>query len=138
MPKASVSIPKKNPDIAHAEQSNRQRNRGRCQNDGNEHEFERLESEAGHHSGAVGANTEKHCMTERQKAGVAKQQIEAEQCDGIAEERDHQADVVGRHDEGQQRKRHRAHECDRKRALHACALPNRPAGRKIRTPITMT
>src|SRR5215467_1830519 len=48
--------PEKNPDITHAEQSNRQRNRSRYQNDGNEHEFERLESESGHHGGAVGAN----------------------------------------------------------------------------------
>src|SRR5262249_3336589 len=88
--------------------------------------------------GAIGANAEKHCMTEGQQTGVAKQQIESEQRDGIAEERDHQADVVGRHDEGQQRKHHRAHECNRKRAPHASALPNRPAGRKIRTPIQRT
>src|SRR5262249_53882648 len=80
----------------------------------------------------------KHCVAEGQQAGVAEQQIESEQRNGIAEEWDHQADVVSRYDEGQQRERHRPHQRNRKRTPHASALPNRPAGQKIRTPITMT
>lgn len=77
-------------------------------------------------------------MTEGQQAGIAEQQIETEQRDSVAKERNHQAEIVWRHHQRQQRKRHRPCYSDHKGGLHASDLPNKPAGRKIKTPITIT
>jgi len=77
-------------------------------------------------------------MAEGQQAGIAEQQIEPEQRNGVAEKWDHQADVICRQNERQQCKRRSPRYSDHKGGLHASDLPNRPAGRKIKTPITMT
>ena len=47
-------------------------------------------------------------MAERQQAGVAEQQIEAEQRDGVAEERDQQVGVERRRQDRHQAQRHDA------------------------------
>ena len=78
-------------------------------------------------------------MPEGEQAGVAEQQIEAQQRDGIAVERHQQVGVEGR---GQDR--HQAEsddggdeEDERGASHHAAGFPNRPDGFSSSTPMTI-
>ena len=83
--------------VAHAQEADRQRDDQPSQRDADQHDLELRDAEhAGDHGRAIGAEPEKHGMAEGQQAGVAKQQIEPKQGDGVAEERHQQVGVVGR------------------------------------------
>jgi len=95
--------------------------------------------DAGHDGCAIGAGAEKHRVSEGQEPAVAEQQVEAEQRDGIPEERDHQGGVIGRRRDRQHHQSEHAQRTHDKGVAprHASDFPNRPAGRHSKTAITM-
>src|SRR5262249_24199557 len=128
-------------DVAHAQKPDRNgRERGK-QHDREQDGLERLDAKgAGEHGGAISTEAEKHGMAERQQAGIAEEQIEPEQRDGVAEEGNHQGRVIGRRQERQQCQGGRSRQYDDhgRCAPHVTARPNRPAGRSSSTAIAST
>src|SRR5262249_49753151 len=77
----------KDADVTNAEKPDWHRDKRPRQHDGDEHDLERGDPElAGEHGGAIGAEAEKHGVTEREQSGVAEEQIKPQQRDGVTEE----------------------------------------------------
>ena len=113
-----------------------------------EDRFETLDAElARQHSRTIGADRHEERVAEGEQTGIAEQQVEAEQRDGVGEGRQDQRDVVGLRD-AREREQYDQH-CDDERephdvspvrrcarVAHSTTLPNRPAGRTTSTTIT--
>ena len=82
--------------VADAEEPDRNGGEHGAEHHGREHQLEGLDPEhAREESRAIGAGAEKHRMPEGEEPGIAEEEIEAEEGDGVAEERDHQRGVYG-------------------------------------------
>jgi hypothetical protein len=128
-------------DIAHAQKSDRNGCERGKQHNREQDGLERLDAkDAGEYRGAISTEAEKHGMAEREQPGIAEEQVEPDQRDGVAEEGDHQRRVIGRRQERQQCQGGRSRQCDDdgRCARHVTARPNSPAGRSSSTAITIT
>ncbi len=142
--------------VADAQRAGHQRDQSGRQRCGDQQDFKAAHAEfRGQRRRAVGADAEKHRVPERQQPGGAEQQIEPEQRDAVADERQHQHQRIGRGHQRQQRHdgdqpeqhpqsvgprhpspRHRLRSNVDRVVAHAVAFPNRPAGLRISTTTT--
>ena len=92
-------------------------------------------------AGAVRRAREIRGMAERQQAGVAEQQVEGAGEDGVAERRHHEDRIEAQERRGDEQQQAGDQAGARQRGIlgaHQASLPNRPAGRTIRTMAMIT
>src|SRR6202043_2857697 len=141
--------------VANAQGADHQCDQPGCHRRRDQQQLETEDAEfRGQHRVGIGADAEKQRVPEGQQPGGAEQQIEAEQRDAVADERQHQQQRVTRGDQRQQRHdgdqpqqdpqavgperppRHRRRRDVDRGMAHAVTFPNSPAGRTISTTTT--